>query len=148
MKTTNVANSMLGLSLVLYPNTRQYGSVVMNGFKGFKGLIHSAKDFPEVGGKGFAIGSGKEVFVGIGAQYTTASEEVENMSFERRKCLKQGEEWSTIEELDGLIIESYSYYDQKVFDENNKPIIVNLSSDLEVEVIAAFDLDKFDNKAK
>ena len=95
---------MLGLSLVLYPNTRQYGSVVMNGFKGFKALIHSAKDFPEVGGKGFAIGSGKEVFVGIGAQYTTASEEVENMSFERRKCLKQGEEWSTIEELDGLMV--------------------------------------------
>ena len=98
---------MLGLSLVLYPNTRQYGSVVMNGFKGFKALIHSAKDFPEVGGKGFAIGSGKEVFVGIGAQYTTASEEVENMSFERRKCLKQGEG------VDGLIIESFSYYDQK-----------------------------------
>ena len=98
---------MLGLSLVLYPNTRQYGSVVMNGFKGFKSLIHSAKDFPEVGGKGFAIGSGKEVFVGIGAQYTTASEEVENMSFERRKCLKQGEG------VDGLIIESFSYYDQK-----------------------------------
>ena len=107
LKTTNVANSMLGLSLVLYPNTRQYGSVVMNGFKGFKALIHSAKDFPEVGGKGFAIGSGKEVFVGIGAQYTTASEEVENMSFERRKCLKQGEG------VDGLIIESFSYYDQK-----------------------------------
>ena len=70
----NVANAMLGLSVVLWPDTRQYGSVVMNGYKGFKALIHQAHEYPEVGGKGFAIGSGKEIFVGIGAQYTTASE--------------------------------------------------------------------------
>ena len=73
---SNVANSMLGLSVVLYPDTRQYGSVVLNGYKGFKALIHHAQEFPEVGGKGFAIGSGKEFFIGIGAQYTKASEVV------------------------------------------------------------------------
>ena len=61
-----MANAMLGLSLILYPNTRQYGSVVMNGYKGFKALIHNAEAFPEVGGKGFAIGSGKEVLWELG----------------------------------------------------------------------------------
>ena len=98
---------MLGLSVVLYPDTRQYGTVVMNGYKGFKALIHSAQEFPEVGGKGFAIGSGKEVFVGIGAQYTTATEGVKAMSFNRRQCLKQDEKH------DGIILEVFSKYDQK-----------------------------------
>ena len=98
---------MLGLSVVLYPDTRQYGTVVMNGYKGFKALIHSAQEFPEVGGKGFAIGSGKEVFVGIGAEYTTATEGVEAMAFNRRQCLKQDEEH------DGIILEVFSQYDQK-----------------------------------
>ena len=98
---------MLGLSLILYPNTRQYGSVVMNGYKGFKALIHNAQEFPEVGGKGFAIGSGKEVFVGIGAQYTTATKEVEAMSFERRRCIKEDED------IDGVKLEVFSNYDEK-----------------------------------
>ena len=101
---------MLGLSIILNPDTRQYGSVVMNGFKGFKALIHNAQDFPEVGAKGFAIGSGKEVLVGIGAQYTTASEGVEAMSFERRKCYKGFEKE---EKPNGMVMEVFSNYDQK-----------------------------------
>ena len=101
---------MLGLSIILYPNTRQYGSVVMNGFKGFKALIHNAQEFPEVGGKGFAIGSGKEVLVGINAQYTTATEEVEAMSFERRKCYKGFKKEAR---LDEMIMDVFANYDQK-----------------------------------
>ena len=100
---------MLGLSLILYPNTRQYGSVVMNGYKGFKALIHDAQEFPEVGGKGFAIGSGKEIFVGIGAQLITATEEVEAMSFERRNCIKENEN----EDIDGIKLVVFSNYDKK-----------------------------------
>ena len=81
---------MLGLSVVLYPDTRQYGSVVMNGYKGFKALIHNAQDFPEVGGKGFAIGSGKEVFVGIGAQYITATEISSTLNCCKEKGVPRG----------------------------------------------------------
>ena len=98
---------MLGLSVVLFPNTRQYGSVVLNGFKGFKALIHNAEEFPEVGGKGFALGSGKVAYVGIGAQYTEASKAVESMSFERRDCLKKDEN------IEGVKLEVFSKYDQK-----------------------------------
>ena len=98
-----MANAMLGLSLILYPNTRQYGSVVMNGYKGFKALIHNAEAFPEVGGKGFAIGSSKEVFVGIGAQLITATEEVEAMAFGRRNCIMKDEVIDGIE-LDVFVV--------------------------------------------
>ena len=106
---------MLGLSVVLFPNTRQYGSVVMNGYKGFKALIHNAEEFPEVGGKGFAIGSGKVVFVGIGAQYTKATNAVENMSFERRQCVKHNESIENVYSSNGTKVkmEIFSHYDQK-----------------------------------
>ena len=61
LKRTNAANSLLGLSVVLYPNEEEYGETVMNNYLGFKALVHSPFDFPEVGGKGLAVESEKEV---------------------------------------------------------------------------------------
>ena len=61
LKRTNAANSLLGLSVVLYPNEAEYGETVMNNYLGFKALVHSPFDFPEVGGKGLAVESEKEV---------------------------------------------------------------------------------------
>ena len=116
LKRTSFANSMLGLSLVLFPNTRQYGTVVMNGYKGFKALVHKAEEFPEVGGKGFAIGSGRVVYVGIGAQAIEASEAVEVMPFQRRKCIKYNESIDNIFSTDNgkpVILKAFSHYDQK-----------------------------------
>ena len=107
---------MLGLSVVLFPNTRQYGTVVMNGYKGFKALVHKAGEFPEVGAKGFAIGSGRVVFVGIGAQNIEASKEVNDMPFSRRKCIKFNDIWDNIVSPDNgekIKMETFSRYDQK-----------------------------------
>ena len=47
--------------MVLYPNEAEYGETVMNNYLGFKALVHSPFDFPEVGGKGLAVESEKEV---------------------------------------------------------------------------------------
>ena len=47
--------------MVLYPNEEEYGETVMNNYLGFKALVHSPFDFPEVGGKGLAVESEKEV---------------------------------------------------------------------------------------
>ena len=33
-------------------------------------LVHSPYDFPEVGGKGFAIGNGNVAYIGVGATFT------------------------------------------------------------------------------
>ena len=42
LKKTNAANSMLGLSVVLYPNGGNYDfGVVMNNYIGFKALVYS-----------------------------------------------------------------------------------------------------------
>ena len=49
--------------MVLYPNEAEYGETVMNNYLGFKALVHSPFDFPEVGGKGLAVESEKEVHI-------------------------------------------------------------------------------------
>ena len=56
LRKTTAANSLLGLSVVLYANQLQYSDVVMNNYYGFKVLVHSPFDFPGVGAKGFAVG--------------------------------------------------------------------------------------------
>ena len=79
LKRTSSANLMHGLTVVLDSNARQSGAVVMNNYLGLKGLVHNPREFPEVGGKGFAIRSGEEIFVAIGAHFTEASSSVKNM---------------------------------------------------------------------
>ena len=54
--------------------------------------MHSPYSFPEVTGKGFAVGKSKEVFIAVSAQLTDSTPKVESMSFERRKCLKRNED--------------------------------------------------------
>ena len=92
LKRTTSANLMHGLTVVLDSNARQSGAVVMNNYLGLKGLVHNPREFPEVGGKGFAIRSGEEIFVAIGAHFTEASSSVKNMPLKRRKCLHHGED--------------------------------------------------------
>ena len=69
LKRSNSANALLGLSVLLYPDRKEY-NLSMNNYYGFKVLVHSPYSFPEVTGKGFAIGEAKEVFIAVGAQYT------------------------------------------------------------------------------
>ena len=69
LRRTNSANAQLGLSILLYPDTQNY-AMGMNNFHGFRVLVHSPYNFPEVSGKGFAIPSKKEAFLAVSAQVT------------------------------------------------------------------------------
>ena len=57
------------MSILLFPDTHNY-ALGMNNFYGFRVLVHSPYEFPEVSGKGFAIGSKKEAFLAVSAQVT------------------------------------------------------------------------------
>lgn len=78
----------------------------------FQLLVHSPYSFPEVSGKGFAIGTGKESFIAVSAQYTErfvlkiissiiinplpnlSTDAVKSMTPSRRKCLLRNEDLS------------------------------------------------------
>ena len=63
LKRSNAANSRLGLSVLLYPDTDNYGNATMNNYEGFKVLVHSPYEFAEVAAKGFVIDTQMETFI-------------------------------------------------------------------------------------
>ena len=65
----NSANTQLGLRILLNPDIENY-LVSENNFVGFRVLVHNPYEYPEVRGKGFAIGKGKEAFLAVSAQVT------------------------------------------------------------------------------
>ena len=110
LRKTNAANSLLGLTVVLYANRKQYSEVVMNNFFGFKVLVHSPYDFPEVGAKGFAVGEKVEAFVAVGATETTSTSDVLGMPLAKRECLKHDE---NMEKYEDIVLQVFSNYSQK-----------------------------------
>ena len=75
----NSANTQLGLTILLDPdwdpNPDESGYfngywVKENNFVGFRVLVHHPHEYPDVRGKGFAIGQGKEAFLAVSAQVT------------------------------------------------------------------------------
>ncbi len=96
-------------------------------------LVHSPYDFPEVGGKGFAIAEGTESFIGVTAQRTErfacllfpsllnvlisacfpeSSSEVTGMTVERRRCVKKDEVPEVLAD-NGIVMEAYKFYSRK-----------------------------------
>ena len=69
----NSANTQLGLTILLDPDIANYW-VSENNFFGFRVLVHHPYEYPEVRGKGFAIGKGKEAFLAVSAQVVERQE--------------------------------------------------------------------------
>ena len=60
----HLASSAYGLIVVLNPNEEEYGTALKNNFVGFKTLVHSPYDFPEVDGIGMAMNKNIRSFIG------------------------------------------------------------------------------------
>ncbi|XP_046649312.1 pickpocket protein 28-like [Daphnia pulicaria] len=81
----------MGLSLVLDADLNDC-SVTSGKFDGFKVLIHSPEEFPDVAHRGFVIGLGTETFVGVKATTSFYSEEVaKEIPASIRQCHVEGE---------------------------------------------------------
>ena len=110
IRRTNVANSKLGLTVVLNPDEKNYKGIIKNNYRGFRALVHGPLDFAEVSGKGFPIGKGEEVFVGIQPEYMESSEEVKNMPLNQRQCLTPDED---LTQHPNIKYEAFSKYNRK-----------------------------------
>ena len=92
MFRSNSANARLGLTLLLHPESEEYGDAVKNNFKGYKILTHNPLHYGEVTGKGFAIRENTEAFIGITGQYTQSTRGVRDLPFYKRQCLMEDED--------------------------------------------------------
>lgn len=74
--------------------------------------MHNPYDFPSVAGRGFTVDHGQEVFVGLSASLTDSTDSVKMMSFERRKCVVQGEPMSDYTPDRVAVFNGYSRYNR------------------------------------
>ena len=108
IKRTNVADSKLGLTVVLYPDDRNYNGIMKNNYRGFRALVHGPLDFAEVVGKGFPIGKGEEVFVGIRPEYLESSDDVKSMPLDQRQCLTADEDLTQYPDINYQVFAKYN----------------------------------------
>ena len=109
IRRTNVAHSELGLTVVLYPDDKNYRGIIKNNYRGFRALVHGPLEFAEVAGKGFSIGKGEEAFVGIKPQYLESSEAVKNMPLKQKQCLFPEEDLSQYPDVKIKVFAKYTH---------------------------------------
>ena len=103
LRKTNGDISMLGLTVLLHGNRKEYKkgyvhNLANDHFYGFRVLIHDPYTFPEVGGKGIALGVGQEAFIPVSAKTVQSSDNVKAMTFEKRQCIYFDEDLAAIPE--------------------------------------------------
>ncbi|KAI9552640.1 putative amiloride-sensitive sodium channel [Daphnia sinensis] len=81
-----------GTCLKLDANIEDY-SVTNGKFDGFKVLVHTSEEFPDVADRGFVVGPGSETFVGVKGITTFNTEEVaKGVTPNKRQCQVEGEQ--------------------------------------------------------
>eukprot|EP00095_Tigriopus_kingsejongensis_P005799 maker-scaffold88_size394946-snap-gene-2.27 protein:Tk05799 transcript:maker-scaffold88_size394946-snap-gene-2.27-mRNA-1 annotation:"sodium channel protein nach-like" len=74
-------------------------------------LIHGPYEYAEVMNKGFAIGTGEEIFVGLSAVITESNAAVKEMNIDRRKCVKSDEDPAVLK-AHNIELRVYQYYEK------------------------------------
>ena len=118
LRRSNSASTHLGLTIVLKSDFSSYAydysatehPYSHNDFIGFRVLVHSPYDFPEVSGKGFAVGSGNVAYIGIDASYTQSTQAVDKMSLSRRECIRHDDPVEDMEEEMNVKMEIFQNY--------------------------------------
>lgn len=82
----------LGLSLILNATINEYYCSSTNGF-GFKVLLHSSNELPEVEHYGVGIANGYESRIIASPILSTASKAIRGISRDIRKCLFENENY-------------------------------------------------------
>ena len=83
----HLASSVYGLIVVLNPNEAEYGTdALKNNFVGFKTLVHSPYDYPEVDAVGMAMDQNIQSFIGIRGYHSGITEAADRWKPDQKKC--------------------------------------------------------------
>ena len=88
----HLASSVYGLIVVLNPNKEEYGTdSLTNNFVGFKTLVHSPYDYPEVDAVGMAMDQNIQSFIGIRGYHSGITEDADMWKPNQKKCASRGD---------------------------------------------------------
>ena len=100
----DLASSAYGLIVVLNPNEEEYSNnAVKNNFIGFKTLVHSPYDFPEVDAVGMAIDKNIQSNIGIRGYHSWITEAADSWRPDQKRCASR----------DDITLSVFNYYTRK-----------------------------------
>ena len=98
----HLASSVEGLIVVLNPNEPEYKTdAVKNNFVGFKTLVHSPYDFPEVEAVGMAVNQNIRSYIGIRGYHSWITEDADGWKPDQKKCASR-------DDIDLNVFEDYT----------------------------------------
>ena len=100
----DLASSAYGLIVMLNPNQEEYSKdAVKNNFVGFKTLVHSPYDFPEVDAVGMANDQNIQSNIGIRGYHSWITEAADRWRPDQKKCSSR----------DDITLDVFNYYTRK-----------------------------------
>ena len=107
---SHIASSRYGLTVILNPKEAEYTDALKNNFIGFKILVHTPYNFPEVDAVGMAMQKNVQATVGIRGHHSFITDAANALGLYQKKCLSRSD---NIKKYKDVKLEVFAYYTKK-----------------------------------
>ena len=110
LRNSHKASSKYGLTVILNPNEEEYTEALKNNFVGFKTLVHTPYNFPEVDAVGMAMDKNVQATVGIRGHHSFITDAANALGLYQKKCLSRSDDMNKNKDVK---LEVFAYYTKK-----------------------------------
>ena len=108
LRNSHKASSKYGLTVILNPNEDEYTEALKNNFVGFKTLVHTPYNFPEVDAVGMAMDKNVQVSVGIRGHHAWITDAANALGLYQKKCLSRIDDMKKYKEIKLEVFANYT----------------------------------------
>ena len=108
LKHSHKASSKYGLTVILNPNEAEYTAALKNNFVGFKTLVHTPYNFPEVDAVGMAMDKNVQATVGIRGHHSFITDAANGLGLYQKKCLSRSDNVTKYNEVKLEVFAKYT----------------------------------------
>ena len=107
---SHTASSRYGLTVILNPKEAEYTNALKNNFVGFKTLVHTPYNFPEVDAVGMAMDKNVQATVGIRGHHSFITDAANALGLYQKKCLSRSDNMKQYKDIN---LDVHAYYTKK-----------------------------------
>ena len=108
LKHSHHASSKFGLTVILNPKEAEYTDALKNNFVGFKTLVHTPYNFPEVDAVGMAMDKNIQATVGIRGHHSFITDAANALGLYQKKCLSRSDNVTKLSEVKLEVFANYT----------------------------------------
>ena len=108
LRNSPVASSKYGLTVVLNPKEDEYTDALKNNYIGFKTLVHTPYNFPEVDAVGMAMDKNVQATVGIRGHHSWITDAANGLGLYQKKCLSRSDDMKKYSEVKLEVFAKYT----------------------------------------